>query len=401
MNLTEKLAYALCQTLFDKGYVAYFAGGWVRDLLLKQPADEIDIATNAPPDVIQSLFEKTVPVGVAFGVIIVVIEGVQFEISTFRKDHAYHDGRHPDGVDFSTPQKDAERRDFTINGMFYDPLTQTIHDYVNGQQDLKLGIIRAIGNAKLRFEEDRLRMVRAVRFSARFGFTIEEQTAAAIHRYAPSLFPAVSIERIWQEFCKMAAYPHFDHALVLLHTFGLLQTIFPDLKQIPIEEVRKRTRSFPYFPKHTPTLAFLLELFPEYHLQQKLDLWTYLKLSNKEKKLIEFFDLGKNLLNMPDTERWDWAHFYAHPQSELFLEIQAAKILPPKRSLFIQEHQNRKNQLRKHIERIYLKRPLVSSKHLMKNGIKPGKEMGEILKKAERIAINEDLQLPDDVLKRL
>jgi poly(A) polymerase len=153
MNL-QSVATEICKTLLDHGYIAYFAGGWVRDLLLGRQTDEIDIATSAPPYIIQELFPKTIPVGIAFGVVIVVKEGINFEVTTFRKDHIYIDGRHPTGIDFSTPKKDAERRDFTINGMFYDPLTQTIYDYIGGQEDLKNGIIRAIGNAHERFLED-------------------------------------------------------------------------------------------------------------------------------------------------------------------------------------------------------------------------------------------------------
>ncbi len=163
----------------------------MRDLLLHKSSHEIDIATSAPPHIIQHLFPRTVAVGIQFGVIVVVLEGINFEVTTFRKDHPYQDGRHPEGVDYSTPEKDAERRDFTINGMFYDPLTEIIYDFVGGKEDLKRKVIRAIGNPHARFAEDRLRMIRAVRFAARLGFEIESETAKAIEEHAHHLFPAV------------------------------------------------------------------------------------------------------------------------------------------------------------------------------------------------------------------
>lgn len=403
-NLTihvKKLASGICKTLFDEGYTAYFAGGWVRDLLLDKVTDEIDIATSAPPFVIQRIFSKTIPVGIAFGVVIVVLEGINFEVTTFRKDHAYHDGRHPETIDFSTPEKDAQRRDFTINGMFYDPLSETIYDYVRGQEDLHHKLIRAIGDPAERFKEDRLRMVRAVRFAARLGFHIEETTSAAIKASASTLFPSVSIERIWQELCKMSAYPHFDQALLMLHTFGLLQIIFPQLASCSQEELTTRISAFPYFPMHCPTIVYLLELFPDFTLDERLHLCLYLKTSQHEKKITEFFTTAQILFKQTTIEAVDWAHFYAHPLSELFLSVTAAKVLPPKRLHFLQEHENRRRVLKKHTERIRGKTPLVTAQHLLNLGIPAGKKMGQLLKQAERIAINEDIHDPELVLKKL
>jgi poly(A) polymerase len=397
----QSFAKTICQTLFDAGYTAYIAGGWVRDLLLGQESDEIDIATSAPPYVIQKLFPKTIPVGIAFGVVIVVIEGINFEVTTFRKDHPYSDGRHPTGIDFSTAEKDAQRRDFTINGMFYDPLTETLHDYVGGKEDLHKGIIRTIGDPEERFSEDRLRMVRAVRFASRLGFTIDEATAKAITTYAPTLFPSVSIERIWQELCKMAAYPHFDQAILMLHHFGLLSAIFPQLRTTSLETIKKRVEPFPYFPMGAPPIAYLLELFPSLSLEERLQLCLYLKTSTQERKLVEFFTASQELFTRPSVEPVEWAHFYAHPLSELFTHIAAARLLPPHRAPFLEEHTQRFKSLKKHIERIQIKNPLITSAHLQQIGIPPGKKMGLFLKMAERIAINENLNLPEAVLQRL
>lgn len=392
------LATSICQTLFEAGYIAYFAGGWVRDLLLGKKSDEIDIATSAPPEIIQGLFTKTIPVGVAFGVVIVVLEGFHFEVTTFRKDHPYHDGRHPAGVDFSSPEKDALRRDFTINGMFYDPLADSIYDFVGGQEDLKKHIVRAIGDPVLRFSEDRLRMIRAVRFSSRFGFRIEEQTAAAISKQAHTLFPSVSMERIWQEFNKMAAYPNFDHALLLMKRLNLLETIFPQLKGSSIENYVKH---FSYFPLGCPTIIFLIELFPTHSLEEHLELCDYLKTSNEEKKLVTFFTHSKNLFSKANSELHEWAHFYAHPYASLYLQVKAAKISPPDRLQFVNKHEKQQKKLAKHIKRIQTKTPLVNASTLMKWGIRPGKTMGYLLKEAEKAAINRNLDSAEEVLKFL
>ncbi|NGX55697.1 MAG: CCA-adding enzyme [Chlamydiae bacterium] len=397
----DAIATKIVQKLFDAGFIAYFAGGWVRDHLRNEPTDEIDIATSASPEQIIELFPKTIPVGIAFGVIIVVEEGINFEISTFRKDHPYIDGRHPEGVDFSTPEKDAMRRDFTINGMFYDPLTQILYDYVDGQTDLKKKLLRAIGNPHHRFTEDRLRMIRAVRFSARFGFTLDPDTEDAIYENASTLFPSVSIERVWQELVKMSTFPHFDKALLTLHQLQLLQTIFPTLKSLSSDELQKRVAPFPYFPLNCPTILYLLELFPEANLGERLSLCQYLKTKITDAKLAEFFYTSSQLLEQKTPKPVDWAHFYAHPHTPLFLEVQKAKLLPPKRQPFHQEHQQREQKLAAHIKRIQEHRPLVTATLLQSEGIKPGKIMGKLLREAERITINEDLSSASEVLERL
>jgi poly(A) polymerase len=400
--VSYELALQLVKTLFKAGFTAYFAGGWVRDWLLgKESSEEIDIATSAPPHIIQQLFSKTVPVGLAFGVVIVVLEGKNFEVTTFRKDHPYADGRHPSAVDFSTAEKDAHRRDFTINGMFYDPLSATLLDYVGGQEDLKKRVIRAIGDPAARFAEDRLRMMRAVRFAARLGFRIEEETEKAIIRFASYLFPAVSIERIWQELNKMRATAHFDYALALMHRFGLLQTIFPQLASLSREELTQKIASFPYFPLHCPTIAYLLELFPDMPLGERLLLCRYLKTTREDLHLTQFLTEASLFLKKPFIEKVEWAHFYAHPHSALFLQIQAAKLQPVERVPFVATHEERQRSLAPHIEHIQKRRPILTAAYLKEHGIAPGKEMGLLLKEAERIAVNENLTNPKALLLRL
>lgn len=389
-------ATEIVRKLQTAGHKAYFAGGWVRDFLMKHPSDDIDIATSASVDQIRVLFPKTIPVGVAFGIVVVVEHQQQFEVATFRKDRGYTDGRRPAGIDPATPEEDAQRRDFTINGMFYDPVAEQIFDYVNGQKDLKKGVIRAIGNPQDRFLEDRLRMMRAVRYSTRFGFPIEPDTLQAILAHAPTLLPAVAMERIWQEFQKMSRFAHFDSGLITLHQLQLLGTIFPQLKEVPIEQIQDRVRAIEHFPKGSPTIAELLDLFPGSSLQELYEICEYLKLSRSDREFVTFYHHTKSLLHMP--EKWqeklepiEWARFYAHPHSTLCLEIVAAHFMPEQRRSFLEEHVRHRQLLEQPIMRIQSGAPIVRAEHLVKEGIEPGKKMGLLLKEAERISVNQGI----------
>ncbi len=399
-------ATSVVQRLVDAGFIAYFAGGWVRDFLMQRPSDDIDIATSATVDEIQALFPKTVPVGIAFGIIIVIEGGHPFEVATFRKDRGYTDGRRPTGIDPATPEEDAERRDFTINGMFYDPLKKQLFDYVGGQQDIKNKVIRAIGNPHDRFLEDRLRMMRAVRYSTRFDFPIEPATVQAILDHAATLVPAVAMERVWQEFKKMAQFAHFNRGLVMLQELNLLPTIFPELKEVSVEEIQKRTAAIDHFPKNAPPIAELLELFPNASLSSLVELCEKLKLSRQEQEFVRFYHHAKEILNMPadwqnGLEPIEWARFYAQPSASVCLEIFGAHYDKEKRGAFVHEHQARRERLKNAIERLESGKPVVRSEHLIQAGIAPGKKMGVLLKEAERIAVNESLEHPDQVLTKL
>lgn len=395
---------AVVKQLQDAGYIAYFAGGWVRDFLMQRPSDDIDIATDASVTEIQKLFPKTIPVGVAFGIVIVVHETDQFEVATFRKDRGYIDGRRPVGIDPATPEEDANRRDFTINGMFYDPIAQKIYDFIDGEKDIKRKIIKAIGNPHERFFEDRLRMMRAVRYSTRFGFPIDQETLNAIRAHANDLLPAVAMERIWQEFKKMSQFTHFDTGLILLHELGLLPVIFPSLKDVSLKEIKKRVRFIEKFPKGSPTFAELLELFPKHDLDQIFELSDYLKLSNKEKAFAKFYHHASSLFNMPKEwleklEKIEWAQFYADPYSEIGLAMLASK--QPDPNAFNQEQQKRQILLEKHIERIRSKNPYLKAEHLIALGIPPGEKMGDLLDEGLRIAVNEEIEDPQKIINKL
>lgn len=216
------------ETLTSAGFQACFAGGCVRDMLMGADPVDYDVATSAKPDDVRRLFDKTIPVGEQFGVMLVIRAGVQVEVATFRSDGPYTDGRHPDRVEFTDVRGDVERRDFTINGMMFDPKTGKVIDLVGGQADLKKGIIRAIGEPHKRFEEDRLRMVRAARFSARFGFPIEPGTREAIVELAARIV-SVSPERLADELRRMLAHRSRAQAIRLLDELGLLVHILPGI----------------------------------------------------------------------------------------------------------------------------------------------------------------------------
>lgn len=391
----------IVETLAQQGFIAYYAGGWVRDFLLQRDSDDIDIATNAPPETIQKLFPHTVPIGLAFGIILVIVKGHQYEVATFRQDLDYQDGRRPSGVAFSTAEEDAKRRDFTINGMFYDPLKGKVLDFVGGKADLQAQVIRAIGDPHERIREDRLRMIRAVRLSCRFGFAIDPATEKAILAHASELFPAVAIERICQELNKGLVFHTLRPMLEKLHAFDLLPTIFPDLQGVAQKTIEERVSHLDHFPKKAPLIAHLLELFPNFTLQEALKLGEYLKQSRSDLQFVAFLFHTKEKLAQPQTELVDWAHIYANPLFPLCLPILASRLDKQSKEKFLHDHQKRADKLRPAIERIQTHSPLVTSQDLLELGISPGPQMGKYLKLAEKISINEGIQDKKIILTKI
>ncbi|MCO6044240.1 CCA tRNA nucleotidyltransferase [Aeoliella sp. ICT_H6.2] len=217
--------------LRQAGYTALWAGGCVRDQLLGVTPKDYDVATSATPEQVREVFgrRRTIPVGASFGVMTVLGPKAagQIEVATFRTDGGYSDGRHPDQVQFSTPEHDAQRRDFTINGLFYDPQADEVHDYVGGEADLLAGIVRAIGAPEARIAEDKLRMLRAVRFAARFDFAIDQATLHAVQHHAGEI-TQVSGERIGAEMRAMLVHPNRAAALSLLRSTGLESYVLPE-----------------------------------------------------------------------------------------------------------------------------------------------------------------------------
>ncbi len=233
---------AVAKSLWNAGFEAYFAGGCVRDELLGLEPADFDIATSAYPEQVARLFERVIPVGVQFGVVLVVVDSIPIEVATFRAESGYSDGRRPDDVVFADLETDVRRRDFTINGMMKHPLTGEIIDLVGGRRDLQLGVVRTIGDAYERFGEDRLRMMRAIRFAARLGFFIEKRTSMAIREMADQIL-LVAPERIFDEMTRIITGPNRAIALLAMHDLGLLLPYFPELHHL---------RFVPQSPDHHP-----------------------------------------------------------------------------------------------------------------------------------------------------
>ncbi len=252
----REFAVEVVRQLRDHGFQAYWAGGCVRDSLLNRVPKDYDVATSAHPEQIRAVFRhrKTLAIGAAFGVMTVLgpRSAGQIEVATFRQDISYSDGRHPDRIAFSSPEEDARRRDFTMNGMFYDPLAEQVIDFVNGQADLSQGLIRAIGNAQARFTEDKLRMLRAVRFAAKFNFRLEPSTFAAMCEMA-SQITVVSAERIADEMRTILVHASRVRAIRLLQAAGLLAAILPQVEQVAQRENWPRDLSGELEPTWQPS----------------------------------------------------------------------------------------------------------------------------------------------------
>jgi poly(A) polymerase len=225
----QETARSIAARLREHGHVAYFAGGCVRDMVRGLPPKDIDIATDARPEQVQKIFSRTFAVGAHFGVIVVLENDLQFEVATFRSDDAYLDGRRPTAVHFSSAEEDAKRRDFTVNGMFFDPAKDEVIDFVGGRADLKAKLIRAIGDPAQRFAEDRLRLLRAARFATVLKFEIEARTWKALVENAPGI-SQISAERIREELVRIFLSPQRTRGWDLLDHSSLLGAIIPEVE---------------------------------------------------------------------------------------------------------------------------------------------------------------------------
>jgi putative nucleotidyltransferase with HDIG domain len=231
MMSPDHQAVAIVKRLREEGYESYLAGGCVRDFLLNKTPQDYDIATSARPEEVQRIFPRTIPVGAQFGVVLVMLDGQSFEVASFRFDGPYLDGRRPSQVRYGTLQEDIFRRDFTINGMVYDPIENRVIDLVEGKKDLARRCIRAIGNPRQRFEEDRLRMVRAIRFAASLDFDIDGLTLDAIKQSA-AMITQISSERIGEEITRILTEGGARRGFELLDETGLLQILLPEIEQM-------------------------------------------------------------------------------------------------------------------------------------------------------------------------
>jgi len=285
-------AIKIVRTLRREDFQALLAGGCVRDMLLRRTAKDYDVATDARPQEITRLFKRTLQVGAKFGVVIVINEGKQVEVATFRAEKSYADGRHPDSVRFTDAAEDAARRDFTINGMFYDPVEKRVIDFVDGQADLKKKIIRTIGPAEQRFDEDYLRMLRAVRFATQLDFEIEPKTLSAICKYAHNI-DKISGERICMELEGILTNPNRADGLWLMEKAGLIKEIFPGLTP---ENISLAIKVLSKLKKRTSFALAIACLFAGCSTDFAVNKIRILKLSNSQTRHIRFLLKNRNTL---------------------------------------------------------------------------------------------------------
>lgn len=298
MNIHRQNAGEIVRRLKQSGYEAYFVGGCVRDFILGNASSDYDIVTSALPDQVMALFSNTVSIGAKFGVIAVIVQGRPYEVATFRSDDIYEDGRHPSRVHFSSAKEDVFRRDFTINGLLMDPETREITDYVNGRTDIEGKIIRTIGDPDSRFNEDFLRMLRAVRFAANLDFAIEPATKEAIERNA-SKIKQISAERLREELGKILTRGGSRRGFELMMQTGILKEILPEVEKL--KGVEQPPRFHPEGDVWQHTLKMLEHLPRNGDTHENLCLaWGTL-----------LHDIGKALTR---SENENGVHFYGHVQ---------------------------------------------------------------------------------------
>lgn len=286
------------RTLQEAGHVAMFAGGCVRDMVMGRRPSDYDVATSAPPPQVSALFRKTQQVGAKFGVVLVRIGGHAVEVATFRRDVDYVDGRHPSTVEFTDAREDAIRRDFTINGMFYDPVQREVVDYVDGQSDIRSGLIRAIGDPDRRFDEDHLRLLRAIRFAARLNFKIEPKTWAAIKSHAAEIV-RISPERIREELDTILCDKNRAVAFEQLTESGLLQYLWPTAKTV-LQRTKTIHAILAELPRDAAFELGMSVMFQEMAPYDVEDACDSLRCSNHSKNHILWLVTNANALDAPD-----------------------------------------------------------------------------------------------------
>ncbi len=396
----REFATDVVRRLREAGFVAYFAGGCVRDLLLGRTAKDYDVATNARPDQVRELFgrRKTLAVGESFGVIIVLgpKPAGQVEVATFRTDGEYHDGRRPTHVDFCSPEEDAQRRDFTINGMFYDPVESRVLDYVGGEHDLAARVIRAIGDPRARMTEDKLRMLRAVRFTATLEFQLDPATADAIRAMADQLH-VVSAERIAQELHKMLLDRHRRRAMELCVDVGLLRVVLPELSVVSCQlSVEKTLRMLALLESPSFPLAFamLLHALP---VETVRDIGRRLRLSNEEiDRTAWLVALQDALRAAPKMTLAQLKRLLSHPHRDELLALLRTKLLAEEADLhpvlFCEEF------LAATPPEVLNPPPLISGNDLIRQGLKPGPTFKLLLEQIRDAQLNGEITTAAEAL---
>ncbi len=400
----REFAVDVVRRLRAAGHAALFAGGCVRDLLLGRAAKDYDVATTARPEQVRDLFghKRTLPVGASFGVIIVMgpRDAGHVEVATFRTEGPYHDGRRPASVAFCTPEEDALRRDFTINGMFYDPIDARVLDYVGGEADLSARIVRAIGDPHERVREDKLRMLRAVRFTATLDFALDDTTAAAVREMAGQLV-IVSAERVAQELKKMLVDKHRRRAIELCEDVGLLPIILPELRpemrglsENPHEDTLRMLALLDQ-PSFELAMAALLHSLPA--RPATYDACRRLKLSNEETDRITWLVAHQDdLLDAPAQTLARLKRTLAHPFRDDLLSLLRVKLLAAEADmqpvLFCDEY------LAQTPPSVIDPPPLITGDGLKSLGLHPGPAFKSLLEAIRDAQLNNEISSPDQAV---
>ena len=314
----KRAAITVIKELRRQGFEALLAGGCVRDMLLGRRASDYDVATNARPEQTMKIFSRTLKVGAKFGVVIVLVRDRHVEVATFRTETGYADGRHPGTVEFSSAEEDAGRRDFTINGMFFDPLHKQMYDYVGGQRDLEKKIIRTIGKPTERFGEDYLRMLRAVRFSTQLGFKIEPKTWSAICANAKKI-KKISGERIAVELEGILAHPNRAAGVSMLLESGLAEAVFAGFDS---EQMKSGITVLRQLPKQVDFALALASLFAADQTKSSIEKCRVLKLSRNQYKHIKFLLAHRGRLLDEQMSLADLKKILAEPYFRDLFELQ-------------------------------------------------------------------------------
>ncbi len=358
----------IVETLEAQGYATVLAGGCVRDGLLHRIPKDLDVATAAPPEVVEKSFKRTLAVGKAFGTIVVIEDGLNFEVTTFRKDGPYVDGRHPVKVEFSDMHEDARRRDFTVNAMFYDVRKDEVIDFVGGIKDLKAQTLRTVGVAAERFQEDRLRMLRAARFVAQLGFQLNSETLQAIKKDHMAL-KEVSSERVFNEMKRMLESPSIISGIEVLVESQLSKVVWPEIEKVDLELLASFT---PFFDWENAYAALMLILSAK-DIETRLRAW---KVPRESMKRIQAQIEGLKILLNPKSGRADRALILGGDEFAEVLLL-ARGFLRGNIDLiqgWIKDYLKMTGQAG------LLPKPLLNGQDLIAAGIEPGEKMGLLLK---------------------
>lgn len=401
-----EFAINVVRRLQGKGHTAYFAGGCVRDQLMGRTPKDYDVATNALPEQIRSIFghRRTLSIGAAFGVITVLgpKRAGQIEVATFREDARYSDGRHPDSVTFSSPEEDAKRRDFTINGLFYDPITRKIIDFVHGRTDIQQRVVRAIGDPLQRFQEDKLRMLRAVRFCADLDFELDSATAEAIRRMARELH-VVSAERISAEMERMLVHSRRTKAMQLLADTHLLPSVLPEVagavRSASDDGDKQWSRALIVLeglraPDYA--LAVAATLFPWVDTTAAETICRRWRLSSEQRKKTVWLIGHSQTLWKAQSMPWPkLQRLLIHPYADDLIKLHEAQAAQFDESLEAIEY------CRERLAWPLWKLnppPLISGNDLIELGLSPGKEYGLILEKVRDAQLSDLVTTKDEAI---